>query len=231
MPGLRLFWCLVSSFAVESVVFGLSVLPAVMFFDWHLSWSIQPSWLRVLLLSMAFIPAYLLFALSLLVLSAVVARALGWRTPDDAELPLRELSWPLLNWVRGTIASQLVRIFAGPLFRSTPVWTFYLRLNGATLGRRVFINSLGVTDHSLLEFGDDVVIGGDAHVSGHTVENGILKTGRVRLGSGVTVGVGSVVGIGVEAGAGCQIGALSFVPKFTVLEPGGVYVGIPAARK
>ena len=111
---------------------------AAMFFEWHLGWSVEPSWLRVLVLSMAFIPAYLLFSLSLIVLSAAVTKALDWRTPDDAELPIRELSWPLLNWVRGTIASQLVRIFAGPLFRSTPVWTFYLRLNGAKLGATGF---------------------------------------------------------------------------------------------
>jgi carbonic anhydrase/acetyltransferase-like protein (isoleucine patch superfamily) len=44
------------------------------------------------------------------------------------------------------------------------------------------------------------------------------------------VGVGSVVGIGVVAGDGCQIGALSLVPKFTELEGGAVYVGIPVKK-
>ena len=129
------------------------------------------------------------------------------------------------------ISIQLVKIFAGSLFRATPVWTFYLRLNGAKLGRRVFINGLGVTDHNLLVFGDDVVIGGDAHLSGHTVEGGVVKTAGVRLGRRVTVGVGSVVGIGVEAGEGCQIGALSLVPKGATLDAGGTYVGIPIHKK
>jgi hypothetical protein len=39
-----------------------------------------------------------------------------------------------------------------------------------------------------------------------------------------------VVGIGVESGTGVQVGALSVVPKFAVLEAGGVYVGVPVAR-
>ncbi len=227
----RLTWCLVSAFVVESLIFGISVLPAVLFWDWHMGWNVQPAWLRVVVLSMAFIPAYLIFTIALMTLSALSMRVLGWRTPKNAELPIRELSWPLLDWVRYMISIQLVKIFAGSLFRSTPVWTFYLRLNGAKLGRRVFVNSLGVTDHNLLDLGDDVVIGGDAHLSGHTVEHGVVKTAGVKLGRGVTVGVGSVVGIGVTAGDTCQIGALSLVPKGAVLDSGGTYVGIPVQKR
>jgi hypothetical protein len=39
-----------------------------------------------------------------------------------------------------------------------------------------------VSDYNLLECGDDVVIGGGVHLSGHTVEAGIVKTARIRLG-------------------------------------------------
>ncbi len=227
---LRVAWALASVFVVESLIFGLSVLPAVLFWEWHFRWKLDSASLRVIFLSMAFIPAYLLFALALILLSGLATRLTGWRTPSSAELEIDEYSWPILDWVRYMISIHLVRIFAGTLFRATPIWTFYMRLNGARLGRRVFVNSLEVTDHNLLDFGDDVVVGGDAHLSGHTVEGGVLKTAPVRLGRGVTVGVGSVVGIGVVAGDRCQIGALSLVPKFTDLEEGAVYVGIPVKR-
>lgn len=223
----RIGWTLASAFVVESLVFGVAVLPAAAFWKWHRSWELGPPWLRIAVLSMAFIPAYLIFTLALIVLSALSTRLLGWRTPDNVELVITDVPKPLMNWARYRISIQLVSIFAGPLFRSTPVWSFYLRLNGAKVGRRVFVNSLGVTDHNLLELGDDVVIGGDAHVSGHTVESGIVKTAKVRLRRGVTVGVGSVIGIGVEAGEGCQIGALSLVPKFMKLAAHRIYAGIP----
>ncbi|MFO1520068.1 MAG: hypothetical protein U1F57_10460 [bacterium] len=228
---LRAGWGVFSSFVVESVVFGLSVLPAVLFWEWHLGWRLPtPFWVRVMLLSMVFVPAYLIFAFSLMVLSALSSRLLGWRAPADAEMPLSDPGWPLINWGRYTISMHLVRVFAGLVFRSTPLWTFYMRLNGARLGKRVFVNSLWVTDHNLLEFGDDVVIGSEVHLSGHTVERGLVKTARVRLGNGVTVGVSSIVDIGVEAGPGCQIGAMSLVPKFSKLEAGQTYVGIPVHR-
>jgi acetyltransferase-like isoleucine patch superfamily enzyme len=103
-------------------------------------------------------------------------------------------------------------------------------LNGARIGRRVFVNSLFISDHNLLEFGDDVVIGGEVHLSGHTVEGGVVKTARVRLGHDVTVGLGSIIDIGVDVGPRCQIGAMSFVPKHTKLPAGSVYAGVPVKR-
>ena len=76
--------------------------------------------------------------------------------------------------------------------------------------------------------GKVVVIGAGAHLSGHTVERGELRTAGVKLGAGVTVGVNANVEIGVEAGPRAQIGALSAVPKFARLEAHTSYVGIPA---
>lgn len=75
-----------------------------------------------------------------------------------------------------------------------------------------------------------MVIGAEVHISGHTVEGGVLRTAGVRLGRNVTVGLGSVIDIDVEAGHDCQVGALSLVPKHTRLEAGAVYAGIPARR-
>ena len=62
-----------------------------------------------------------------------------------------------------------------------PYWTAHLRLGGARLGKRVLVNSLSVSDYNLIECGDDVVIGGAVHLSGHTVEAGVVKTARVEL--------------------------------------------------
>jgi len=83
---------------------------------------------------------------------------------------------------------------------------------------------------NLLDISDDVVIGADVHMSGHTVENGVVKTARVRVGSNVTIGLGSAIDIDVDIGDGCQIGAFTLVPKHARLEPHAVYVGIPARR-
>lgn len=227
---LRLGWAIASIFVVESVVFGVAWLPAVLFWQWHYQWGLEPPWLRVMMLAMAAIPAYTVFAVTFMVLSALSMRGLGWRPPVRAELRVNAFEWPMLDWIRYTISLHMVRVLAGPFLRTTPIWTFYMRLNGAKLGRRVWVNSLDVTDHCQLEFGDDVVIGGGVHLSGHTVERGLLKTAPVRLARGVMIGVGANIEIGVEAGPECQIGALSAVPKFQTLDGYSTYAGIPARK-
>lgn len=219
----RITWAVVSLAVVETIVLGLAVVPAA----WLLSWS--STW-PLVLRSMMIAPAYVVFALALMVLSAAATRLSGWRTPVDAEMKIADMDWPLLDWVRYLALSHIVRLCAGSLFRASPVWTAYHRWNGARLGRGVYINSLAVVDDNLLEFGDHVVIGHGVHLSGHTVENGVVKTGHVRLGAGVTVGMESVIGIGVDIGAGTQIGALSVVPKHQRLEGGAVFAGTPVHR-
>ncbi len=227
---LRIAWTLATAFAVESAIFGVSVLPAVLLWRLTFGWHLPSEWIRIIVISMTFVPAYLVFACVLMVASAMVMRLLRWRTPVDVEMRIEDYGWPLMAWVRYMASIHLVRVFAGSLFRATALWTWYLRLNGARMGHGVYVNSLTVTDHNLLEFGDHVVIGDGVHLSGHTVEQGLVKTGRVRLGDDVTVGLGTVVGIGVVAGDRCQIGAMSLVPKFSVLDGHAAYAGIPVRR-
>ncbi len=224
---LRMAWAVLSSLVVESVVFGLAAMPAVALFRWHLTWSIDSAMLKTIVLAMALVPSYAVFMFLLMMLSAGSMKLLRWRPVAPADMPIAELGWPLCNWARYQISAHLVAFFAGELLRSTPVWSWYMRLNGARLGRRVWVNSLGVTDHCLLDFGDDVVIGAGVALSGHTVERGVVRLAPVRVGPGSTIGVNTHVGIGADIGRHCQIGSLSMVPKFRVLPDGGTYVGVP----
>lgn len=226
----RFVWTLASSFVVESLVFGVAALPAVVFFQWHTTWPIDSSVVRTLVLAMALVPSYAIFAVLLMALSAGSMRVLGWRPVAPAEMAIAELGWPLCNWARYQISAHVVAFFAGGLLRATPIWSAYMRWNGARFGRRVWVNSLGVADHCLLEFGDDVVIGSGVHLSGHTVERGVVRTARVRIGAGSTIGVNAHVEIGADIGPGCQIGSLSMVPKYSTLPGPGTYVGVPARR-
>jgi acetyltransferase-like isoleucine patch superfamily enzyme len=218
----------VSLIAVQILVCGVSVAPVVVLWHWWVPLAGSNWIVRSALFSVAIAPSYVLFALGLLIVSPLAMRLLRWQTPPDSEMRIADMDWPLLRWVRYMASIHLVRVAAGILARGTPVWSTHLRLNGARLGKRTYINSLSVSDYNLIECGDDVVIGGDVHLSGHTVEAGVVKTARVRLGNNVTIGLGSVIEIGVEIGSNSQIGALSFVPKHTKLKGGVVYAGVPA---
>lgn len=217
---------LVAILLVQTVVCATAALPVVLAWRWMLDRPQGPA-LRVALIAVFAMPSYVAFALALIVVAPLANRLTGAYSPAGVELRIADFEWPLLRWARYLVATHIVRVLAGTLFRGSPIWTFYLRLDGARTGRGVFVNSLSLSDHNLLEFGDDVVIGADVHLSGHTVEGGRLKTAPVRLGSHVTVGLGTVVGIGVVVGDRCEIGALSLVPKHSTLEPDTVYAGVP----
>ena len=225
----RIAWMIASFGVVQSIVCGLSALPIVLL--WQALLGVLPDGLPTLLaISVLALPSYGVFAIVLMAISAVTLRLLGWQTPRDSQMRLADFDWPVLNWARSMAALHVVRVLAGSLYRASPVWTTYLRWSGARIGRRGYVASLALSDYNLLEFGDDVVIGADVHLSGHTVEEGMVKTAGVRLGRGVTIGLGSVIDIGVQIGDGCQVGALSLVPKGARLQPGAVYVGRPVRR-
>lgn len=225
--GLRICWLIVRVLVLQSAICAAAAFLPLLAIDAALRLIPPAPALQALSLAVLAAPAYVAFACMLMLVSGAACRLFGLRTPRDVEMRIDELSAPLLKWVEYIAAIHVVRFFAGGLLRGSPVWTAYLRLAGARIGRRVYVNSLDLSDYNLLELGDDVVIGADAHVAGHTVERGIVKTAGVRLGSRVVVGIDSIVDIGVEAGDGCQIGALSFVPKHAKLAADSVYGGIP----
>ena len=221
---------LVSIVIIEFVVCAAAALPVVIFWAELTTRITSRPLVRAVVVAASVVPSYIAFALCLMAASAAANRLTGARTPPDEAMKISDMSWPLMRWARYMIASHVVRILAGGMFRGSPIWTAYLRLNGAKIGRHVYVNSLFVSDHNLLEFGDDVVIGSEVHLSGHTVEGGVVKTARVRLGREVTIGLGAVIDIGVTIGDGSQVGALSLVPKHSTLAPGATYAGIPVRR-
>jgi acetyltransferase-like isoleucine patch superfamily enzyme len=227
----RLGWTVVAIIVVETIVCGLAAAPIVAFWWWLAKSTVSAGALaRITLFSLAIVPSYMLFALGLMVWSPFATSITRARTRPDMEMRIADLEWPLLAWARYMAAIHLVRVFAGTLFRGSPIWSAYLRLNGARIGRRVYVNTTFISDHNLLNLGDDVVIGADVHISGHTVEAGVVKTASVRLGRGVTIGLGSVIDIDVHIGDNSQVGALSLVPKHSRLESDVVYIGIPVRR-
>ena len=226
--SLRAGWTVTSIIVVQTVVCGLAAMPSTALWQF-LSALPHTTPARLALTSVLVVPLYLLFALTLIVVSPLVSRLIGARAAPGLAAPIRDLDWPVLRWAQYGAATRVVAALAGPLLCGSPAWTAYIRWNGARVGRRVYINTRSISDHNLLVIGDDVVIGAAVHISGHTIEHGLLKTGTVTIGTGVTIGLGSVIASDVTIGDRAQVGALSLVTKHTTLAPDTTYVGIPVS--
>ncbi len=118
-----------------------------------------------------------------------------------------------------------------------PLWS-YLAGAFATL-RWLLLRALGcraafnidssvdavLVDASMIEIGDEVMLGGGSMIVGHLIENDTLRLARVRLGAGVQVLGGAIVSPGVVVGPGCVLGPGSRLLPFVELGE-GVHVGM-----
>lgn len=215
----------------QSVIFGLATLPALLFWQFIRSSTrgfpfFDPyGWYT--LVAMSLIPAYLIFSMSLMFLSAGWNRLARWRTAPG-EYKIHDYDWRVINWACYNASISVVRIFCGEALRSTPIWTRYLRMNGAKIGSGVYVNTARLFDHNLLVLEEKAVVGGDAKLIAHLAEHGRIKADPVILRRRAVVGVNAVVGPGVEIGEGSAVGAMSFVPKGTKIPPNEAWGGVPA---
>jgi acetyltransferase-like isoleucine patch superfamily enzyme len=215
----------------QSLLFGVAVLPALLF--WQLIFAgtkgfpVLDPYGRYVLVAMSLIPAYLIFSCALMFLSAGWNRLVRWRT-EEGEHVLHDYPWPVVRWGCYNASISIVRIFCGEAMRATPLWTYYLKANGARIGPGVYVNSARLNDHNLLVLEEKAVVGGDAKLVAHLVERGAINAQRVVMRKRAVLGINAVVGPGVEIGENSAVGALSFVPKGTRIPPNEVWGGVPA---
>jgi non-ribosomal peptide synthetase-like protein len=110
----------------------------------------------------------------------------------------------------------------------TPLMAPALRLFGARIGRRVFMESHFLTEFDLVRVGDDAAVGGQASLQTHLFEDRVMKMSTVNVGPEATVGSRAVVLYDAEVGRGAELDSLSLVMKGESLPAGSRWRGIPA---
>ena len=136
-----------------------------------------------------------------------------------------------LEFLRFWTVKTLIRASPMTLFVGSPLYVLYLRALGAHIGRGVTILSTHVpvcTD--LLTIGCGTLIRDRTSFSGYRVQAGVVRTGRVTLGSDVVVGEGSVLDIETAIGDDAQLGHASSLHTGQIVGAGQSWHGSPAVR-
>lgn len=211
---------------IGTVFFGLALIPGIaLFFN---AWSYaqnMPAAVKYLLLGLSLAGGYFLFGLTLILLVGLFRTALFIRLKEGNH-PI--FSVEAFKWAFVSALYLLVNFTFIDFILLTPFANIFLRLLGAKLGKNVQINSKHIYDATLLEIGDDTVIGGGAIIIGHIVERGMLKLKKVKIGKNVTIGSHSTIMPGCEIGDNAIIGASVVLRKGTKVEPHDIYYGLPA---
>lgn len=213
-------------YALGTVFFGIALMPAIALVVKALSAGQGAGILaRYFLLGISIAGGYFVFGFTLIFLVGLVRSAL--------RLKLKEGNYPIisreaLKWALVSSLYLMINFTFIDFILLTPFANLLQRLLGARLGRNVQINSKYIFDSSLVEIGDNTVIGGGAIIIGHIVERGILKLRRVKIGKNVTVGSHATVMPGCEIGDHAIIGAGAVLLKNTKVPARAVFFGVPA---
>jgi acetyltransferase-like isoleucine patch superfamily enzyme len=181
--------------------------------------------LRLLLICFSVAMAYFVYGFSLILIVGFLRAALRLNLKEGE---YRATSVGMMRWMFINAMYIVVAITFMDFILLTPLAAFFFRIMGAKLGKNVQINSKNCADLSLLEIGDNTVIGGHATVICHSFERGRLILRKVKIGKNVVIGLNSVVLSGADIGDGAFITAGAVLGKNKIVEPHSVYAGVPA---
>ena len=156
--------------------------------------------------------------------------ALKWAVVGRYKVTTAPL-WSPFVWrtelVTATYENLAVANLLEPL-QGTPWLPMYLRLMGARIGKRCYIDTTDLTEHDLVDIGDDVALNDFAGLQTHLFEDRVMKVGAIRIGDRATIGSLAIVLYDAEVGADAQLGDLSVVMKGESLPDGTNWEGSPA---
>ena len=146
----------------------------------------------------------------------------------------RAAEYPM--WARPVWLTEAVTaIYEGlpiPLFlrhlRGTPFLPAALRLLGARIGRRVWLDTTDFTEFDLATIGDEAEMAQDSGPQTHLFEDRVMKLGPVTIGARSSAGAASIVLPGGSLEEGARLGALSLVMKGESIPAGSSWAGSPS---
>ncbi len=207
------------------LVLGFSLFPMVFFLVgvWKLTVA-HALWLRVLAFSFSISFGYFIFGTTLIFLCVFTKNVFGFRiSPGLYTIHSKQA----LYWMGYNSMILIANSAFLDVLRLSPFQTLFYRLMGAKVGEGVNINTAGLADLSMLEIGNNVLIGGGVALICHASERGFLRLAPTKIGNNASIGLSSVIMPDCEIGDGASIAPCSFVPKGTKIPARGVWGGNP----
>lgn len=207
------------------IIIGLAIFPSIVII--YYVWTHTVNYflmLRLLLMCFTLALSYFIYGFSLILIIGLLRTVLRLNL-KEGEYPITSVG--MMQWMFINALFYLVSITFMDFILLTPFVVIFFRLMGAKIGKNVQINSKNCADLSLLEIGDNSVIGGHATVICHSFERNRLILRKVKIGKNVVIGLNAVVLGGAEIGDGAFITAGSVLGKNKQVEPHSVYAGVP----
>ena len=206
-------------------VLALSLFPMLFFFFgiWK-AMGFCPLWMKILALSFSMAFGYFIFGTVLIFICVFAKNLFGFKIAPGL---YTIHSMESLKWMGYNSLILLANSAFLDVLRLSPFQTLFYRLMGAKIGEGVNINTAGLADLSMLEIGNNVLIGGGVALICHASERGFIRLAPTKIGNSVSVGLGSIIMPDCEIGDGASIAPCSYLPKGTKIPPRGIWGGNP----
>jgi non-ribosomal peptide synthetase-like protein len=182
----------------------------------------KPWWIIALLL-----PFYYLFYMGFP--SLLVTLGLKWLTVGVYK-PEQKPMWTSKVWRSEAITSTYEALsvsFLLDFMRGTPWLPLILRLFGVKTGKRVWMNTTDITEHDMVQIGDDTALNEDCGPQTHLFEDRVMKVGPVKIGKRCSIGARTIILYDSEIGDNVNIDALSLIMKGENLQSNSSWGGSP----
>lgn len=216
----------VALYAIGASALGVALTPSIwMLHRWGPGLWHAGDWLHLVALGLLVAGMIFLSGFSLLVVVPVYNAVLPTRLRPfrGGYFTAAAVPWYLHNGL-----FYLVRFTVLPFVTLTPIAIRFLRAMGMRMGKRPRITTEFISDPCMITLGDDVVIGGSAHVFCHFGGGGHLVIAPVVIGSRATIGLMATIMGDVIVGEGATILAHSVLLPGTRVKPGELWGGVPA---
>ena len=206
-------------------VLGFALFPMIFFFYgvWK-GMGAYAAWFKILAFSFAIPFGFFLFGVTLIFLAVTTKNLFNFRVIPGLHTIH---SMECFRWMGYNAMILVVNSAFLDVFRLSPFQTLFYQLMGAKVGKGLNVNTSGLADLSLLDIGDNVLIGGGVALICHASERGFIRLAPTKIGNNVSVGLGSVIMPDCEIGDGAVITPCSLLPKGTRIPPRGLWGGNP----
>ena len=183
---------------------GISATPAFILFNFIST--LTAPWHPILhqaALACSLIAGYFLYGITLIFVIPVVNFLMPFRLR-----PFRGGYYSLeaVPWYFHNALTYIVRYTFLEFITPTPMNILFYRMMGMKIGKNVHLNTTNISDPCLIEIGDNVTIGGSAHIIAHYASKGYIIVERVKIGKRATVGLKATIMGDVHIGEGAAIG-------------------------
>ena len=145
--------------------------------------------------------------------------------------PCEQPLWSTFVWrneLVNALHEHLADAFLVGLLTGTPFAAWYLRLMGAKIGKRVYLETTDFSEFDLVRIGDDVALNNACTLQTHLFEDRVMKMSSIEIAARARVGTGTLVLYDTRMEAGSSLGDLSLLMKGETLPAGTRWEGIPA---